>query len=190
MALDVLLQEGRQDDETGARIRLGGSGSALPVDGLLELHTRGRIQEIFGTDGPERIDRTRKLFNTYATLWDDDHSINPQAISAKILTRQFTNANPEVLEEVFGLLGVKDFASRLDDHVNQAILDRKDTTTSLRASLKLTEIVERRNKITHGDKTEKLTSLEVETYLELLRDVADYVASVLKERISYCCSLR
>jgi hypothetical protein len=159
-------------------------------DGLLELHTRERIQEIFGTDGPDRITRTRRLFNNYASLWEDDKSINPKVLSAKILARQFTSAKPEVLAEVFSLLGVGDLLDRLDRHVNQAILNRGDQGTSVKVNIKLLEIVDRRNKIAHGDRNEKPTPIEVENYMLFLQDVADCLAIVLDARISHCCSLR
>ncbi|MFI2784004.1 MAE_28990/MAE_18760 family HEPN-like nuclease [Streptomyces sp. ALB3] len=159
-------------------------------DGLLELHTRERIQEIFGTDGPDRITRTRRLFMTYASLWEDDRSINPRVLSAKILARQFTSAKPEVIAQVFTLLGVGDVLDRLDRHVNQAIIDRGESGTSLKVGIKLLEIVDRRNKIAHGDKNEKPTPVEVENYMTFLRDVADCLAGVLDARISHCCSLR
>ncbi|MEU4068422.1 MAE_28990/MAE_18760 family HEPN-like nuclease [Streptomyces wedmorensis] len=159
-------------------------------EGLLELHTRERIQEIFGTEGPERITRTRRLFATYSSLWEEDRSINPQVLSAKILARQFTSAKPEVLSSVFSLLGVSDIMDELDTRVNQAIVNRGDQATSVRVHIKLTEIVDRRNKISHGDRNEKPTPVEVESYMTFLTDVADCLASVLEARISHCCSLR
>ena len=159
-------------------------------EALLELHTRERIQEIFGTEGPERIQRTRRLFALYAPLWDDDRAINPQILSAKILARQFTSAKPEVLVEVFSLLGVNDLSGQLDDQVNRASAGRGESGSSIKVSLKLTEIVERRNKIAHGDKNEKPTSTEVKGYMEFLQDVADCLSGILEKRIQHCCSLR
>lgn len=158
-------------------------------DALLELHTRERIEEIFGTNGPERISRTRRLFTTYAELWDENHSINPNLLSAKILARQLTNAKPEVLETVFSLLGVKDIVVQIDAHVNQAISSRGDQATRVKTDIKLTEIVDRRNNVAHGDKTEKLTTMEVENYKTFLTDVAEKIAIVIQERINHCCSL-
>lgn len=159
-------------------------------EALLELHTRERIHEIFGTEGPERIHRTRRLFTTYAQLWDADRTVNPQLLSAKVLTRQFTNAKPEVLEAVFSLLDVNDVIAEANTHVNLAIAAREDDATSLRVDVKLTEIVERRNKIAHGDRTEKPTPVEVEGYVIFLRDLAQFVSTIVARRIEHCCSLR
>lgn len=161
----------------------------LPA-GLLELHTRGRIEEIFGTDGPDRIHRTRALFTTYAQLWEDDRSINPRLLSAKILTRQFTSARPEVLESVFALLDDVDLVNYVDAHVNQAIVARGDEATSIKVDIKLTEIVDRRNKIAHGDRSEKPTPFEVESYMAFLKDVAEAIGIIVQRRIKFCCSLR
>lgn len=158
-------------------------------DALLELHTRERIEEIFGTEGPNRIYRTRRLFTTYAQLWDENHSINPNLLSAKILTRQFTNARPEVIESVFSLLGVEDVLSRIDAHVNQVIASRGDQATSVKTETKLAEIVERRNRVAHGDRSELLTPIEVENYKVFLTDVAEMIDKIIQERIKHCCSL-
>jgi hypothetical protein len=159
-------------------------------EALLELHTRERIHEIFGTEGPERIDRTRRLFTTYAQLWDSGRIVNPQLLSAKVLTRQFTNAKPEVLEAVFSLLGVNDVIPQATVHVNGAIAAREDGAMSLKVDVKLTEIVERRNKIAHGDRAEKPTPVEVEGYMVFLRDLAQFVSTIVARRIEHCCSLR
>ncbi|MFF1963366.1 MAE_28990/MAE_18760 family HEPN-like nuclease [Streptomyces sp. NPDC058232] len=159
-------------------------------DGLLELHTRERIQEIFGTDGPDRIHKTRRLFSTYAPLWDEDRSINPRILSATILTRQFTNAKPEVLESVFALLDVQDVIPQLESHVNQALIARGDEATSIKVAVKLTEIVNRRNKIAHGDRSEKPTQFEVEGYVVFLQDIAGCISRIIEQRIRHCCSLR
>lgn len=159
-------------------------------EALLELHTRERIQEIFGTEGPDRIHRTRRLFTTYAQLWDSDRAVNPHLLSAKVLTRQFTNAKPEILESVFSLLGVNDLITEAETHVNAAIAAREDGTTSLKVDVKLTEIVERRNKIAHGDRTEKPTPFEVEGYRVFLTDLAQCISLVVERRIHHCCSLR
>ncbi|MFK8911303.1 MAE_28990/MAE_18760 family HEPN-like nuclease [Streptomyces sp. YS-3] len=159
-------------------------------EGLLELHTRGRIEEIFGTEGPERIHKTRRLFSAYASLWDADRTVNPQVLSAKILTRQFTNAKPEILESVFGILDVTDVISQIEVHVNREIAARGDEATRVRVEAKLREIVNRRNKIAHGDRTEKPTPIEVLNYITFLKDVANCLAGVIKSRILHCCSLR
>ncbi|MEU9233355.1 MAE_28990/MAE_18760 family HEPN-like nuclease [Streptomyces subrutilus] len=159
-------------------------------EGLLELHTRGRIEEIFGTEGPERIHKTRKLFSAYASLWDADHSINPQVLSAKTLTRQFTNAKPEILESVFNILDVNDVIAQIDVHVNREIAARGDEATRVKVDAKLTEIVNRRNKIAHGDRTEKPTPIEVQNYITFLKDVANCLSGVIQSRILHCCSLR
>lgn len=159
-------------------------------EGLLELHTRERIQEIFGTTGPDRIHKTRRLFSAYAPLWDADRTINPRILSARVLTRQFTNARPEVLNSVFSLLDVQDIVTQMDSHVNQAISDRGDDATRIKVSVKLEEIVNRRNKIAHGDRSEKPTRFEVEGYLIFLEDVAECLSTVLQKTISRCCSLR
>lgn len=158
-------------------------------EALLELHTRGRIEEIFGTEGPERIHKTRKLFSAYASLWDADRSINPQVLSAKVLTRQFTNAKPEILESVFAILDVEDVITRMDDHVNRAISERGDEATRVMVAVKLTEIVNRRNKIAHGDRSEKPTPVEVRNYIVFLKDVADCLSGIVQGRILHCCSL-
>ncbi|MEU2209124.1 MAE_28990/MAE_18760 family HEPN-like nuclease [Streptomyces hygroscopicus] len=159
-------------------------------EGLLELHTRERLQEIFGTEGPDRIHRTRRLFTTYAQLWDADRAVNPQLLSAKLLTRQFTNAKPEILEAVFSLLDVNDVITEADSHVNAAILARGDGATSLKVNVKLTEIVERRNKIAHGDRAEKPTPFEVESYMVFVKDLAQCISFIVERRIQHCCSLR
>ncbi|MEO3795801.1 MAE_28990/MAE_18760 family HEPN-like nuclease [Nonomuraea sp. B10E15] len=159
-------------------------------DPLLELMTRGRIDEILGTSGEERINRTRKLFTSYAQLWDDDRTVAPHLLSAKILTRQFTNARPEVLGEVFGLIGVDDAISRIDEAVNLAIKQRGDEATTIRVAVKLGEIVDRRNKIAHGDRSETPTPPEIQNYKIFLKDVADAIALIVSQRINYCCSLR
>ncbi|WP_144440910.1 MAE_28990/MAE_18760 family HEPN-like nuclease [Streptomyces roseifaciens] len=159
-------------------------------DGLLELHTRERIQEIFGSEGPDRIHKTRRLFSTYAPLWEEDRSINPQVLSAKILTRQFTNARPEILDNVFRLLDVHDLISQIEAHVNRAIVNRGDEATSVKVAVKLTEIVSRRNKIAHGDRSEKPTQFEVESYVDFLKDVSECISSIIQARIAHCCSLR
>ncbi|WP_353941854.1 MAE_28990/MAE_18760 family HEPN-like nuclease [Streptomyces sp. HUAS MG91] len=159
-------------------------------EGLLELHTRERIQEIFGTAGPDRIHKTRRLFSAYASLWDSDRTVNPRILSARVLTRQFTNARPEVLDSVFSILDVQDVLATMDAHVNQAIMDRGDSATRVKVSVKLEEIVNRRNKIAHGDKSEKPTRFEVEGHLSFLKDVAECLAQVLQQTINRCCSLR
>lgn len=158
-------------------------------DALLELHTRGRINEIFGTQGPTRIHRTRALFTNYAQLWDEDHSINPSIISAKILVRQFTSATPEVLSEVFSLLDISDIIPQITIHVNNAIASRGDNATTVKADVKLNEIVRKRNNVAHGDKEEKLTPVEIENYKVFLTDVAEKISLVIEERIQHCCSL-
>lgn len=158
-------------------------------DALLELHTRGRINEIFGTEGPTRINRTRALFTKYAQLWDEDHSINPDIISSKILAREFTNAKPEVLSKVFSLLDVTDIIQQINMHVNNAIASRGDDATTVKADVKLTEIVSKRNNVAHGDKGEKLTPVEIENYKIFLTDVAEKISLVIEERIQHCCSL-
>jgi hypothetical protein len=159
-------------------------------EGLLELHTRERLQEIFGTEGPDRIHRTRRLFTTYAQLWDADRAVNPHLLSAKLLTRQFTNAKPEILDTVFSLLDVNDVITEADSHVNAAILARGDGATSLKVDVKLTEIVERRNKIAHGDRDEKPTPFEVESYMVFVKDLAQCISFIVEQRIQHCCSLR
>jgi hypothetical protein len=158
-------------------------------DGLLELHTRERIEEIFGTEGDDRIHRTRRLFTTYAQLWDDDRSINPRIISSKILTRKFTNAKPDILCSVFSLIGVDDLLEKVDKHVNYRLIERAHESERVDTSAKLIEIVDRRNKVAHGDKSEKFTPTEIEHYREFLEDVAECISGIIGDRISHCCSL-
>jgi hypothetical protein len=163
--------------------------SRIP-DPLLELMTRGRIEEIFGTSGPDRIHRTRKLFTSYAQLWDDGRVIDPRLLSDKILMRQFTNARPEVIQAVFALLDIADAMAEIETSVNTAIASRGDEATTIRVDFKLKEIVERRNSIAHGDRDEMPTPLEVENYKVFLSDVARAIAEMVHKRIEYCCSLR
>ncbi|NEB89309.1 hypothetical protein G3I43_34920 [Streptomyces anulatus] len=159
-------------------------------EGLLELHTRGRIEEIFGTEGPDRIHKTRKLFSAYACLWEADRTVNPQVFTSKVLTRQFTNAKPEVLENVFSILDVNNVMAEIDAYVNEAIVGRDDEEAPVKVGPRLTEIVERRNKIAHGDRSEKPTPAEVNNYIRFLKDVASCISAIIQRKISHCCSLR
>ncbi|MFD5824298.1 MAE_28990/MAE_18760 family HEPN-like nuclease [Lentzea sp. NPDC060358] len=160
-------------------------------DSLLELFTRDRIQEILRLDdGTQRIHKTRKLFNVYSVLWDDDRAVNPSLLSSRVLARQFTNAKAESLEHVLGLIGVEDALQRVEVAVRKRLDDNSPEATRVNLSAKLKEIVEKRNRIAHGDLTEKPTVPEVRAYLTFLLCVARSLDELFVERIGYCCSLR
>ncbi|USX50818.1 MAE_28990/MAE_18760 family HEPN-like nuclease [Lentzea sp. HUAS12] len=160
-------------------------------DSLLELFTRDRIQEIFHLeDAGERINKTRKLFNVFSDLWDDDRSVNPRLMSSRALVRQFTNAKAESLESVLVLIGVDDPIVRIEGVVRRRLEDNLHEASGVKLSAKLQEIVEKRNKIAHGDLTEKPTIPEVRGYLTFLLCLARSLDELIIERIGYCCSLR
>ncbi|WP_410604521.1 MAE_28990/MAE_18760 family HEPN-like nuclease [Amycolatopsis sp. lyj-90] len=155
-------------------------------DALLELFTKERIQELSRTDDrKQRALRTRRLFAVYSDLWDEDRSINPKLISGAILARQFTNAGPESLGAALVLTGVEDPIGDIQGYVCS-----RGSLPNVNVGVKLQEIVGKRNKIAHGDLTEKPVYSEVRDYLIFLLKVAEAIDKLISERIEYSCSLR
>ncbi|MBB6346798.1 hypothetical protein FHU36_003307 [Nonomuraea muscovyensis] len=151
---------------------------------FLELFTRDRIQEIASLPhGVERVHRTRKLFTAFSILWDEERSIDPQVISAKILARQMTSLKPDVLREAFALIGIDDIIDTTTSHLFAAGL-------SVRVDIKLEEIVNKRNSIAHGDYSVKPTSTELEDYLEFFMAVGKAFSYSVEKAIADTCTLR
>lgn len=151
---------------------------------FLELFTRDRIQEIASLPpGVDRVHRTRKLFTAFSALWDQDRSIDPQVISAKILARQMTSLKPDVLRESFSLIGIEDIIADSASRLQAAGL-------SVRVDVKLEEIVNKRNLIAHGDYSIKPTSTDLEEYIEFFMAVGDAFSSCVVKAIDQACTLR
>ncbi|MBB5854956.1 MAE_28990/MAE_18760 family HEPN-like nuclease [Amycolatopsis umgeniensis] len=155
-------------------------------DALLDLFTKERIRELSQTeDGKQRALRMRRLFAVYSDLWDEDRSINPRLISGSVLARQFTNAGPESLGAALMLVGVDDPIGDIQGDVRS-----RGGLAKVNVGVKLQEIVGKRNKIAHGDLTEKPVNSEVRDYLLFLLKVAEAIDELISGRIEYSCSLR
>ncbi|MFI9456064.1 MAE_28990/MAE_18760 family HEPN-like nuclease [Amycolatopsis sp. NPDC052450] len=155
-------------------------------DALLELFTKERIQELSRIeDGKQRASRTRRLFAVYSDLWDEDRSINPKLVSGTILARQFTNAGPESLGAALMLIGAEDPIDEI-----QADVRARGEFANVNVGVKLQEIVDKRNKIAHGDLSEKPMYSEVRDYLLFLLKVAEAIDKLIARRIDFSCSLR
>ena len=155
----------------------------LPPE-FLELFTRDRIQEIASLPpGVDRVNRTRRLFTAFSDLWDQERSIDPQVISAKILARQMTSLKPDVLRESFSLIGVEDI-------IAEATLSLSGAGLSVRVDTKLEEIVNKRNSIAHGDYSVKPTSTDLEEYIEFFMAVGDAFSTCVGQAIDLACTLR
>ncbi|MFF5518879.1 MAE_28990/MAE_18760 family HEPN-like nuclease [Streptomyces coeruleorubidus] len=151
---------------------------------FLELFTRDRIQEIASLPaGVDRVHRTRKLFTAFSALWDQDRSIDPQVISAKILARQMTSLKPDVLRESFSLIGI-------DDIIADATSNLQTAGLSVRVDIKLEEIVDKRNLIAHGDYSIKPTSTDLEDYIDFFMAVGDAFSRSVVQAIDQACTLR
>ncbi|MEY9910659.1 hypothetical protein ABIA35_006903 [Catenulispora sp. MAP12-49] len=158
-------------------------------DGLLEIMTRDRLVEIAACEGVERSRRIRKLFTAYGPLWEDGRTINPALMSDRILAKQLTNARPETLDQVFVLLDVAGLTAGIQASLDSEAASSGNGCAAFDVRMKLDEIVDRRNEIAHGDRDVKPTAVEVVEYINFLRDVAGAIATVVGERIRYCCSL-
>ncbi|MEU0275353.1 MAE_28990/MAE_18760 family HEPN-like nuclease [Streptomyces sp. NPDC006307] len=151
---------------------------------FLELFTRDRIQEIASLPpGADRVHRTRRLFTAFSALWDQERSIDPRVISAKILARQMTSLKPEVLQESFALIGIDDIVGQATSHLHKSGM-------SVRVDIKLEEIVNKRNLIAHGDYSIKPTSADLEDYIEFFMAVGDAFSSCVVRAIDEACTLR
>ncbi|MFG2182690.1 MAE_28990/MAE_18760 family HEPN-like nuclease [Streptomyces abikoensis] len=151
---------------------------------FLELFTRDRIQEIASLPaGVDRVQRTRRLFTAYSPLWDQERSIDPQVISAKILTRQMTSLRPDVLRDAFSLIGINDIVADATSCLQEAGL-------SVRVDIKLEEIVNKRNLIAHGDYSIKPTSMDLEEYIDFFMAVGDAFSRCVVQAIDKACTLR
>ena len=143
-----------------------------------------RIQEIASlSPGVDRVNKTRRLFSGFATLWDEERTIDPKLISSKVLARQMTSLRPEVLRESFGLIGISDIIDASSGLLQAAGM-------SVRVEVKLEEIVNKRNLIAHGDYSVKPTSVELSDYLEFFMAVGDAFSIVVAGAIDDACSLR
>lgn len=136
--------------------------------GIRELHTVPRLQEIVSTgDAIQRHALLRKLSDV-AVLWKDQAKPPRGALQAHRLSREVTSAEPKKIDLLFGLMGST--VAVCDGDLD--ISDGDESVISLNIRLGLTDVVQCRNDIAHGDSSRKPTQEDVDKYLLFLSALA------------------
>jgi len=136
--------------------------------GIRELHTLPRLQEILSSsDDTQRSSLLRKLGDISA-LWNDSAKPSPGTLKAAKLSRVVTSARAEKIDNLFSLMGSA--VPVCDGDIDLDAPD--DETISLNIRLALTDVVQCRNDIAHGDSSRKPTEEDIDKYLLFLAALA------------------
>lgn len=150
-------------------ISTGGIASkAIPV-GIRELHTIPRMEDIIrAPDSLIRAPLFRKITD-YNCLWVDDAKPPARLLKAGLLRRVITNADSEIIDKLFSLMGA---SSPVCDGDIDVPLETDNVPTPVNIRLTLRDVIQCRNDIAHGDISRKPTPEDVNRYILKLEALA------------------
>lgn len=137
--------------------------------GIRELHTLPRLQDIVGTNDPVQRHSLMKKLSDVSALWNDTAKPSKGTLQASRLSREVTSAKAEKIDNLFQLMGSP--VPVCDGDID--IAQEDDDVVSLNIRLALTDVVQCRNDIAHGDSSRKPTQEDVDKYLTFLTALAN-----------------
>ena len=140
--------------------------SRIPIR-LRELYSIPRLEEIAKSqDATQRASLLKKL-DELTCLWKETAKPPRGLLRPKTLVRVVTSASPEVIDSLFEYLG--DGRTACDGEIDFEI---DGDVASLRIRLALSDVIECRNAIAHGDATRIVTEVDLARYRAFLTSLA------------------
>ena len=136
--------------------------------GIRELHTLPRLQEILGSSDDTQRRALLKKLGDISALWNDSAKPSVGTLKASKLSRVVTSAKAEKIDNLFTLMGSAVPVCDGDIDLDAA----EEETISLNIRLALTDVVQCRNDIAHGDSSRKPTQEDIDKYLLFLAALA------------------
>lgn len=133
-------------------------------EGIREIHTLPRLNEILATSDPRQRNVLLKRLSEVATLWNSSAKPSVGSLQPNVLTRKITSAQSEVIDSIFNLMGSEDLVC--DGTLTIDITGQPTHLTNIRRSLE--DVLACRNGIAHGDTSQKPTSLDLDRYINFL----------------------
>lgn len=158
---------------------VGGHGirvDALPLL-LRALHAEEHLKSIEGVqDVHARAPRIMKMFKDESPLWATGQVLTTSMLRPRTVCAEMSNPGSREVRQFLELIGVK-----IDEHLTAAgktvLLDR------------VNGLVARRNAIAHGDIGSSATSQDVDTYIQLINDLASEIDQAVSKALQSMCAM-
>jgi hypothetical protein len=145
-------------------------GSALP-EALRLQHSRPAVDGMFETKWTNRGTRLQAFARQDSWLWSAADKGN---MEAERLVRWMRTPSPEQVGRLFKMWGVDDVFGKVTRAPHQRA----------RFWTRIGELIEKRNRIAHGDRTAEATFQDVSSYLAVVRDFCSRADRIMARAVS------